>query len=481
MQDCESSRREAKLLRLEKGELDHVCDFYPAYQYDSVMECSDSLLHIFYRCGACDQDFSTICALHNHVQDHVAGGSYHYDHVCRTAYPKFDTCCAYTQTELIIHESRNLQESIDSQESERNNTETCRLIKKSRGRPKGSKNFVKRRKLSSPLDMQIIIEEYSHQLATVNVFTGESKTEQHIVPPQDIVDSAGIQNGIDETEKDDEYNEETDLESDNKDVKSVDIKGDIETNDLDNSVKINETQDHDFDAVEENNEKTRAEIKLETESNNVFDNENPDTGFESNNCHQGDNLNNEQSSPIANVPKNKRKLVQPRKVMKHNGKNKFKNKSLYKPKKNYSQPVHRVQIKQGFTLVNEETVENDNSQNDKSQNEENIIENDKNHEDQRKMLKSKLFRCGLCNKTMSRYLMMRHNCENTKTDAENDDGRKPKRQNCEFCGFSFIKSEYEAHVRSHTGERPFICEKCGKDFARIKYLKKHLITHEEVR
>lgn len=51
-----------------------------------------------YKCGACNKLFEFICALHDHIEDHCVGGSYHYDHLLRTAYPKYDTTCTYSQT-----------------------------------------------------------------------------------------------------------------------------------------------------------------------------------------------------------------------------------------------------------------------------------------------------------------------------------------------------------------------------------------------
>ena len=89
-----------------------------------------------FSCGGCESFFEDLYLLHNHMRDHVEGGSFNYKHTIRTAFPVSVSINASTQTDDPLEESMTngnddvpFSSTEDVQESDPIDTKMYQLVK----------------------------------------------------------------------------------------------------------------------------------------------------------------------------------------------------------------------------------------------------------------------------------------------------------------------------------------------------------------
>ncbi|KAL4228611.1 hypothetical protein ACF0H5_011661 [Mactra antiquata] len=379
-----------------------------------------------YRCGSCQRAFATICKLHDHFQDHCVGGSYHYDHLLKTAFPKYDTACSYTQTPDNFVKEADTCTEISFKVKKRKVSKKMNLTKSSMKRA-----MPPARKLKSILGKRK---------------PGRPKKEENI---KETFEDTAVEDDIEEEEP---VSEEMQI--------SLEIVNDEDNDDTDMFAKeqfLNESLDlmNKIDGTDQDDKGTT--IKDENEVEDVIE-DSTNTGVVDPEFKQ-------------KSPARKRKMSIPRKITKK-GDEKIVN-SRSKPGNKIKCDFCPCEFQYTRGLIRHEQEKHADE-----------MKFECDQCEQKFMREYNLERHKLCshNHCKSRYSDDGKDSPRVKGGKKEASKKSPgklaeTKSICMICGNEVFDSKMDIHVRLHTGERPFICHVCGKGLISDKKLKRHLLIH----
>lgn len=433
-----------------------------------------------YYCGACSRQFDSICRMHYHMKFHNDEGSYIFDNTFKIAFPKYETTCSFSQTDPEVENSN--KENVENACSEMILTayKVC-LEEQSETNQKTLKNdsaegktemetVLSVTKKAGTCKYQHCIEDnrtpYSLPNCVVRLRNIEpdlkGKTRINMADIQELLKGQLKTSKGQEKESGNSLFDAYTCSSSNATTDKHTFKDDTSCsrkylhdnheNDLnDNGLDV-------FNYYLSNPDAFQELQDIATDDSNEGDEEDFDMHF--------DNI---IDSPKVNEMKQPRNLSRCDSFRSVEG-SPENEKSFSRETQNSPDTNVLFQIKQETTDSDPDVGMKDTTQFGS------VVKKSckKNRNKKKKAIESK-------NVEKKQTNIQKVNSQSRTPEGENKRSESTLKELCEICGLEFNRKRYKYHLLKHRGERPYLCNHCGRSFFAKKNLITHLCQHQEVK
>lgn len=457
-----------------------------------------------FTCGACLTKFKTVCLLHVHLQGHDEGGSYTYDHITRTAFPKYDSVCACTQVEqnFVVLITQRLKNS--GKKSNINELKRDKIQKNKEAATRKSKRIALRQSKN-----QENSEETEKKRVDSNVNTTEIKQERQA--KNDLTSECrDMITGESEKSRDLKSQRYKKIKSDSQTKKRKTGKEDSLQASVDNDseMKSPETEEQLMNIDKKDKIVTLHKIPIDRKTKVMLENLKIEE-------QKTDEITASEALIAISKSVNSKDIKNTTKSETHDSRTNISgHQSRVSDRSETETGTSRaIQSKQGtIRLLNaEHSFHNEGETIDSNKPSKQLdilcskvgeesVEYSHQEEQPKLVQQSDKHKCPVCGKLGTRGMLSYHkylhkdekelSCDKCGKQFQHPTclkvhlrSHEEKLYKCTQCSTAFSRRKYlETHMLKHSGEKPYMCETCGKAYRNEMHLKRHINNaHKQIR